>query len=204
MFVIGLLLMIAAGVFAVWYVLGLQGNLRNAKLQLRQTQLDLVDARRTLASAKATLRQSQAAANPANQPRIAAAIKDVTVSQQTLTNAASSLSKATAALPTPGTTETAGALSGTWADQFGTVYTTQQAGSSFSYQASFKNAAALGPAAHGSAQGEISGRRLIYTYSDGARNRYRCQSTVSPDFQRIEETCIPPTGEPLHVTLIRL
>jgi len=203
-FLIGIIATLVAAAIAIYFIVTLSTDLKEARVSLRQSQEALSEARRSLASVNVTLRQSQVAATaPGNAARIADAIAEVSASQKELTSASSSLTQATSKLPSSAPDKLAN-LSGSWTDEYGTIYEVRHSGASFGYRATFKNAAALGPGAgQGEARGTAKGSQLSYVYSDRAGHRYQCQGKLSSDNQRIEESCRPPGGQPLKVTLIR-
>ena len=79
----------------------------------------------------------------------------------------------------------------------------RQKGNSFGYRAAFRNAATLGAAGAGRAEGTANGRNLSYVYQDGAGSRFECSAVVSPDSQRIDETCRTKDGRELKVGMVR-
>jgi hypothetical protein len=201
LFLIGIVATLVAAGIALYFILTLSADLKEARASLRESQAALTQARLSLAKANATLVQTQGATgSEANSEQIAAAIKQVSVSQQDLRSASSSLTQASSKLPQP---QASISLTGNWTDQYGTIYAVRQKGSSFGYRAAFRNAANLGPAGVGRAEGSVKGSNLSYTYRDGAGNRYQCTAVVAPDGQRIDETCRTKEGKLLTVGLVR-
>ena len=99
MFLVGILAtLIAAGV-ALFYIMTLSADLREARGALRQSQAALMQARANLAAANVSLRQAQkTVTSPADAGSIAAAISEVSRSQSNITVASTSIKDATAKL----------------------------------------------------------------------------------------------------------
>ena len=202
-FLIGIVATLVAAAIAVYYIVTLSADLKEARASLRESQSALTQARISLSKANTTLVQTQqATSSESNSEQIAAAIKQVSVSQQDLRSASSSLTQATSRLPVD-PKQVNVSLTGNWTDQYGTIYAVRQKGSSFGYRAGFRNAATLGAAAVGRAQGTAAGPNLNYVYQDGAGTRYECSAVVAPDSQRIDETCKTKDGKLLKVGLVR-
>ena len=202
-FLIGIVATLVAAGIAVYYIVTLSADLREARQSLRESQAALTQARISLAKASSTLVKTQdAGGSRANSEQIAAAIAEVSVSQQDLRSASSSLTQATSRLPVD-TKESNVSLTGNWTDEYGTIYTVRHNGTSFGYRAAFRNAATLGAGAAGRAEGKANGRNLSYVYLDGAGNRFDCTAVVAPDAHRIDETCRTKEGKLLKVSLVR-
>lgn len=200
-FLIGIVATLVAAAIAVYYIVTLSADLKEARASLRESQSALTQARISLSKANTTLVQTQqATSSESNSEQIAAAIAQVSVSQQDLRSASSSLTQATSKLPVE---QGNVSLTGNWADQYGTIYAIRQKGSSFRYQAAFRNRATLGGGGDGRAEGKVDGRNLSYVYTDRAGNRYLCTAVVAPDFQRIDETCRTKDGKVLTVGMVR-
>lgn len=203
LFLVGIVATLIAAGIALYFILTLSADLKEARQSLRESQAALTQARISLSKANTTLVQTQeATGSEANSEQIAAAIKQVSVSQQDLRSASTSLTQATSKLPVP-TPEKGASLSGNWTDQYGTVYAVRHDGGSFGYRAVFRNVNTLGAAGRGQARGKASGRNLSYVYDDKAGNRYQCSAVVSPDSQRIDETCRAKDGRELKVAMVR-
>jgi hypothetical protein len=103
MFVIGILAtFIAAGV-ALYYILTLSADLRDARKKLEQSQTALSETQGKLAILNENLREAQAhAASPQAAQSIQTALTDLSNSQQSLTAVSSSLNAASAKIATPG------------------------------------------------------------------------------------------------------
>src|SRR5260221_11500539 len=99
MFFVGILAtLIAAGV-ALFYIITLSTNLREARRALQQSQVALVQARADLALVSATLRQSpKTISTAAGAGTIANVLSDVARSQNNIEVASSSISSATTQL----------------------------------------------------------------------------------------------------------
>jgi hypothetical protein len=202
-FLIGIIATLIAAGIAIYYIVTLSADLKEARQSLRESQAALTQARISLAKANSTLVRTQGAVgSEANSEQIAAAIAEVSISQRDLRSASSSLTQATSKLPSE-SKEVNVSLTGTWADEYGTIYAVRQKGTSFGYRAAFRNAATLGGGAAGRAQGTANGRNLSYVYQDGAGNRFECTGIVAPDGQRIDETCRTKDGKLLKVGLVR-
>lgn len=200
-FLIGIVATLVAAAIAVYYIVTLSADLKEARASLRESQSALTQARISLSKANTTLVQTQqATGSESNSEQIAAAIAQVSVSQQDLRSASSSLTQATSKLPVE---QGNVSLTGNWADQYGTIYAVRQKGSSFGYQAAFRNRATLGGGGDGRAEGKVDGRNLSYVYTDRAGNRYLCTAVVAPDAQRIDETCRTKDGQVLTVGMVR-
>lgn len=202
-FLIGIMATLVAAGIAVYYIVTLSADLKEARQSLRDSQSALTQARISLAKAKSTLVQTQGATGTdPNSEQIAAAIDEVSVSQKDLRSASSSLTQATSRLPVE-PKDVHISLTGNWTDEYGTIYAVRQKGTSFGYRAAFRNAATLGGGAAGRAQGTANGRNLSYVYQDGAGNRFECTAVVTPDTHRIDETCRTKDGKLLKVGLVR-
>jgi hypothetical protein len=201
LFLVGIVATLIAAGIALYFILTLSADLKEARQSLRESQAALTQARISLSKANTTLVQTQeATGSEANSEQIAEAIKQVSVSQQDLKSASSSLTQASSKLPQP---QASVSLTGNWTDQYGTIYAVRQKGSSFGYRAAFRNGATLGGGGDGRAEGKIDGRNLSYVYTDRAGNRYLCTAVVSPDSQRIDETCRTSDGKELKVGMVR-
>jgi hypothetical protein len=202
-FLIGIIATLIAAGIAVYYIVTLSADLKEARLSLRESQAALTQARISLAKANSTLiRTQETSGSDGNSEQIAAAIAEVSVSQRDLRSASSSLTQATSRLPVESKADNV-SLTGTWTDEYGTIYAVRQEGTSFGYRAAFRNAATLGAGAVGRAQGTVNGRNLSYIYQDGAGSRFDCTAVVAPDGHRIDETCRTKDGKVLKVGLVR-
>ena len=105
MFVIGILATLLAAAIALYYIITLSGDLKEARASLRDSEVALATARNHLAIASVSLNQAQTAASSTNAPRIAAAISDVSRSQREVTIASASIKQAASKLPATTTAE---------------------------------------------------------------------------------------------------
>jgi hypothetical protein len=202
MFGLGILATLVAAAIALYSIITLSGDLREAKRALRLSDAALASARFSLNAANSSLYQAQTVATaPASAGRIRAAISYVSRSQKDLTIASSSLSQAAARLPA--STDKGSDLTGSWTDEYGTVYEISYAPPNFTYRATFRNAAALGPRGLGTAHGNVRGNALTYVYDDAIGEHYNCQAKVSADYQHIDEACRKSDGGVLRVTMSR-
>lgn len=106
MFAIGILATVIAGSLALYYIIKLSGDLKVAHAELHKTQTTLAAAQQSLAFANASLQAVQRTTaedskKPSDASRIAAAISNVSRSQQDLAAASVSINQATASLPPP-------------------------------------------------------------------------------------------------------
>lgn len=112
LFLTGILATLVAAGVALYYIVALSGDLKEARASLRQSEAALAAARANLAIANASLHQVQAAtsapsapstastsATSSNARKIAAAISDVSRSQRDLQSASASIRLAAAKLP---------------------------------------------------------------------------------------------------------
>ena len=97
MFMIGILATIIAAAIAVYYIVTLSADLRDARQKLDQSQTALSETQGKLAILNGTLRQAQQhAVSPQAAQSIQSALTDVSNSQQSLSAVSSSLNAATA------------------------------------------------------------------------------------------------------------
>ncbi len=205
-FLIGIIATLVAAAIAIYFIFTLSADLKDTRQALKQSQEALTAARISLDKANAALVQTQqagaSAGSPAQSEQIAAAIAQVSDSQQDLRNVSTSLTEATLKLPVPAAEKDA-TLTGNWTDQYGTVYAVRHSGANFSYRAAFRNAGALGGGGQGEARGTAKGRDLSYVYQDKGGNRFQCSGVVAPDSRSIDESCWTPIGKVLTVKLVR-
>lgn len=202
-FLIGIIATLVAAAIAIYFIFTLSADLKETRVALKQSQEALTAARTSLAKANAALVQTQqSGATAGSADQIAAAIAQVSNSQQDLRQVSTSLTEATLKLPAAGAEKDA-SLAGNWTDEYGTVYAVSHAGTSFGYRATFRNASALGGGGQGEARGTAKGNQLGYVYQDKGGNRFQCSGLVAPDSRSIEESCRTPDGKVLKVKLVR-
>lgn len=103
MFVVGILATIIAAGVAVYYILTLSADLRDARKKLDQSQTALSETQGKLAILNETLREAQLhAGSPQAAQSIQSALTDVSNSQRSLTAVSSSLNAATASIAAVG------------------------------------------------------------------------------------------------------
>lgn len=99
MFAIGIIATVVAAAIAVYYILTLSANLRDANRRLQQSQSTVSEMQAKLSAVNHSLQQAQqTVTSPVAQQTIANAISDVSNSQKTLTSVSSSISEATATI----------------------------------------------------------------------------------------------------------
>jgi hypothetical protein len=202
-FMIGIIATLVAAAIAIYFIVTLSADLKDTRQALKQSQETLTAARTSLAKANSALVQTQQSGEAAgSSDQIAAAIAQVSNSQQDLRQVSTSLTEATLKLPAAGAEKDA-SLTGNWTDEYGTVYAVRHSGTDFGYRAAFRNAGALGGGGQGEASGTAKGRDLNYVYQDKGGNRFQCSGVVAPDSRSIEESCRTPDGKVLKVKLVR-
>jgi hypothetical protein len=103
MFVIGILATVIAAGVAVYYIMTLSSDLRDARRKLDQSQTALSETQGKLAILNESLRQAQLhVVSPQAAQSIQSALTDVSSSQQSLTAVSSSLNAATARIAPAG------------------------------------------------------------------------------------------------------
>lgn len=99
MFAVGILATVIAAGVAVYYILTLSADLREARSALESSEAALAEARANLGAANSSLQQAQKnVASPADAGAIATAISDVSRSQRSISEASSSIKDATSRL----------------------------------------------------------------------------------------------------------
>ncbi len=202
-FLIGIVATLVAAAIAIYFIFTLSADLKDTRQALKQSQEGLTAARVSLDKANAALVQTQQSdPTGGGSDQLAAAIAQVSDSQQDLRKVSTSLTEATLKLPVAAA-EKDPTLTGNWTDEYGTVYAVRHSGTNFSYRAAFRNASALGGGGQGEARGTAKGKDLSYVYQDKGGNRFQCSGIVAPDSRSIEESCQTPDGKVLKVKLVR-
>lgn len=99
MFLLGILATLVAAGVALFYILKLSADLRDARAALERSQTALTEARRSLVDVNQALHEAQKGANnSADAKSIATAISDVSRSQAKIRSASTSISNASSTL----------------------------------------------------------------------------------------------------------
>ena len=207
MFALGILATLVGAGIAIFYIFSLSERLEKANVELKRTEAVLDDTNRSLETANRALTQaSEQAQTPT--PVLETAIREVSKSQEDLTQATRTVSRAATSLPVQTTQQTAkrvsiSDLTGEWVDGYGTTLRITQNGNAFSFVTQGTPIPGSKEPIRGRAEGRIEGTMVRYSYSDNIGRHGRCVARIEPDYRKLQETCTMNDGSRSTTTIVR-